>query len=89
MINIPLKGNFHKRQLIAIGQERYFYPATRYKGMFDMINFFSKRKSVESTNSNTIVAVADGDLVLLDKVPDEVFSQKTMGDGVAIHYRME
>jgi len=48
-----------------------------------MMNFFKKRAEY-STQSNMIVAVADGELVSLDKVPDEVFSKRTLGDGVAI-----
>ena len=36
------------------------------------------------TTSNEIVALADGKMIALEKVDDEVFSKKIMGDGIAI-----
>ncbi len=52
------------------------------------MNFFKKlfgksENKVEASN-NTLVAVADGDLIPLSEVPDPVFSQKLAGDGAAI-----
>ncbi|MUK88557.1 PTS glucose transporter subunit IIA [Ornithinibacillus sp. L9] len=41
---------------------------------------FKKSKST----SNSIIAPIDGEIVALEEVPDPVFSQKMMGDGVAI-----
>lgn len=35
-------------------------------------------------NANEIAALADGNLIPLEKVKDEVFSKKIMGDGIAI-----
>jgi PTS system glucose-specific IIA component len=50
------------------------------------LNLF--RKKLRSDNlDNEIVAVADGLLISLDKVNDEVFSKKIMGEGIAIELR--
>ena len=40
---------------------------------------FKKRK-----NSNDLKAYINGDLISIDQVNDDVFSQKMMGDGIAI-----
>ena len=40
-------------------------------------------KNAESA-ANEIVAVADGRLLPMEQVPDPVFSEKMLGDGVAI-----
>lgn len=42
-----------------------------------MFNFFKKEEF-------KIVAPVDGEMVLLENVPDEMFSQKIMGDGFAV-----
>ena len=42
-----------------------------------MFNFFKKEEF-------QIVAPVDGDLILLENVPDGMFSQKIMGDGFAV-----
>lgn len=42
-----------------------------------MFNFFKKEEF-------KIVAPVDGEMVLLEHVPDEMFSQKIMGDGFAV-----
>lgn len=42
-----------------------------------MFNFFKKEEF-------KIVAPVDGDLILLENVPDQMFSQKIMGDGFAV-----
>jgi len=42
-----------------------------------MFGFFKAKKE-------TILSPADGDIVQLEEVPDEVFSQKMAGDGIAI-----
>lgn len=42
-----------------------------------MFNFLKKEEF-------QIVAPVDGDLILLENVPDEMFSQKIMGDGFAV-----
>lgn len=49
-------------------------------GLFD---FFKKDKK-ESNNQNRIISPTNGELLELSSVPDEVFSQKLMGDGFAI-----
>ncbi|WP_164918955.1 PTS sugar transporter subunit IIA [Caproiciproducens sp. NJN-50] len=51
-----------------------------------MFNLFSreKRRYKDFLPCNALLAVADGYLVPMEKVPDEVFSQKILGDGVAI-----
>ena len=46
-----------------------------------MFNFFKKKEKEEFK----IVAPVDGDLILLGNVPDEMFSQKIMGDGFAVN----
>ena len=53
-----------------------------------MTNFFKKlfgkAESKDEASTNTLLAVADGDLIPLSEVPDPVFSQKLAGDGAAI-----
>lgn len=44
-----------------------------------MFNFFKKKE-----NKNTLAAYADGKFVPITEVPDPIFSEKMMGDGVAI-----
>lgn len=48
-----------------------------------------KRDSYSFTEENGesfhILAAADGELVSIEEVPDDVFSQKMVGDGFAIH----
>ena len=41
-----------------------------------MLNFFKKEK--------TIASVVDGDIISITNVPDQVFSQKILGDGFAV-----
>ena len=54
-------------------------------GLFD---FFKKKKeTVEESNKvelKGIVCPTNGEILELSEVPDEVFSQKMMGDGIAI-----
>ena len=45
-----------------------------------MFGFFKSKKQ-------TIVSPADGDVVNLSKVPDQVFSEKMAGDGIAVNPR--
>lgn len=47
-----------------------------------MFNFFKKQSS--ELVKNAICAVADGKLVALESVSDPVFSEKMLGDGIAI-----
>lgn len=47
-----------------------------------MFGLFNKRK--EDLPSNGIAAVVSGKIIPIEKVEDEVFSQKMIGDGVAI-----
>ena len=53
-----------------------------------MVNFFkklfNKSESKNEMPNNVLVAVADGDAMPLSEVPDQVFSQKLAGDGMAI-----
>lgn len=48
------------------------------KGVYSMID------AVNSSATLSVLAPMDGQLVPLDQVPDEVFSQKVLGDGVAV-----
>ncbi|MFR1449191.1 MAG: PTS glucose transporter subunit IIA [Beduini sp.] len=43
-----------------------------------MFNIFKKKKT------NSIIAPIDGKVIALESVPDQVFSTKMMGDGIAI-----
>ena len=53
-----------------------------------MTNFFKKLFGKSETDSkapnNTLLAVADGELIPLSEVPDPVFAQKMAGDGAAV-----
>lgn len=46
-----------------------------------MFGIFKKKNII---SEHAIVAVADGNLIPLEKVADPVFSQKMLGDGIAI-----
>lgn len=48
-----------------------------------IFNFFKKNKSLVNTKG-TIASPTNGELIELSMVPDEVFSQKIMGDGFAM-----
>ena len=48
-----------------------------------IFNIFKNKKS-ESKNTNEILSPTNGELLELSEVPDQVFSQKIMGDGFAI-----
>src|SRR5699024_2847987 len=48
-----------------------------------MLGKFFKKK--EKDKDIVLYAPVDGELVPLEEVPDPVFAQKMMGDGVAIH----
>jgi len=51
-----------------------------------MFNLFKSKKSMIHTDTeNSLASVADGKLIKISDVPDEVFSQKILGDGYAIH----
>ena len=55
-------------------------------GLFD---FFKKKKDVAVEDKNTvelkgIVCPTNGEILDISEVPDEVFSQKMMGDGFAV-----
>jgi glucose-specific phosphotransferase system IIA component len=45
---------------------------------------FLNKKTLNPRNARSLAAVADGTLVELKYVPDEVFSKKVLGNGVAI-----
>ena len=45
---------------------------------------FGKSDSKNEIPNNVLIAVADGDAMPLSEVPDQVFSQKLAGDGMAI-----
>lgn len=47
-------------------------------------NFFLNKQSENQVKSNDFLIPVSGQLISLDQVPDEVFSQKMMGDGFAI-----
>ena len=56
-------------------------------GLFD---FFKKKEEVVlepvNVDDDAIVALADGHLIDISEVPDPVFAEKMMGDGVAFKY---
>jgi glucose-specific phosphotransferase system IIA component len=45
---------------------------------------FDRLMTKAKPEANEIVALADGKMIALEKVKDEVFSKKIMGDGIAI-----
>jgi len=50
-----------------------------------MITLFKKLfKSKKKEESTVLYAPVDGELIALEEVPDPVFSEKMMGDGIAI-----
>ncbi|MGG7178349.1 PTS sugar transporter subunit IIA [Clostridium paraputrificum] len=51
-----------------------------------MFNLF---KEVKKEKNNDIYAIGAGKIIPLEEVPDEVFSQKMMGDGIAIELEDE
>lgn len=49
-----------------------------------MFNFFKKKQSESNLNEvENLKAIVDGTAVALEEVPDEIFSSKAMGDGIA------
>lgn len=60
-------------------------------GLFDKL--FNKEEKIELPELNVaddaIVAIADGELIDITTVKDEVFSKKLMGDGVAFTFPNE
>ncbi|KAA0948698.1 PTS glucose transporter subunit IIA [Sporosarcina sp. ANT_H38] len=53
------------------------------KGEILMLDFFTKNKSKKASHL-TLHAISQGNLIPLEQVNDPVFSQKMMGDGIAI-----
>lgn len=50
-----------------------------------MFNFLKKKKQpVETKQDNQLYALGNGDIVGIEEVNDQVFSQKMMGDGFAL-----
>ncbi|MBS5987096.1 PTS glucose transporter subunit IIA [Clostridium sp.] len=49
-----------------------------------MFKFVKKNKDIHAIKDNQIMSVSDGLAMDLKQVPDEVFSQKMMGDGFAV-----
>ncbi|AAO26798.1 PTS system glucose-specific IIA component [Buchnera aphidicola str. Bp (Baizongia pistaciae)] len=47
-------------------------------------NFFKNKNNLSSHNVINIFAPISGDIVEIESVPDEVFSNKIVGDGIAI-----
>ena len=52
--------------------------------MFNIFKSGKNKTKAESDNGGTLSAVADGELIPITDVPDQVFSQKILGDGYAI-----
>lgn len=54
-------------------------------GLFDA---FKKKETLApiEVSDDAVIAPADGELIDITTVPDEVFTQKMMGDGVAFRY---
>lgn len=46
---------------------------------------FGNKTETASNNNNVLVAPATGSLVALEDVPDPVFAEKMMGDGLAVN----
>lgn len=46
--------------------------------------FGRKKKSADNTHPGEIFAVASGEVVAITEVPDPVFAEKVLGDGVAV-----
>lgn len=52
-----------------------------------MFNIFKKKVQAEdNTKTNMIAAMADGELIDIQSVPDDVFAKKMMGETVAFKY---
>lgn len=54
--------------------------------MRKMFNLF---KDLKKEKNNEVFAISTGKIVPLEEVPDDVFSQKMMGDGIAIELENE
>lgn len=52
--------------------------------MKKIFNIFKSNKNTKENSSNEIVSPTNGQILELSEVPDQVFSQKLMGDGFAI-----
>lgn len=48
-----------------------------------MFDFFKKKQSEKAAEVVNLKAIVDGRAISLEEVPDEIFSSKAMGDGVA------
>ena len=46
---------------------------------------FGSKTETASNNNNVLVSPATGSLVALEEVPDPVFAEKMMGDGLAVN----
>ncbi|MBQ1305780.1 MAG: PTS glucose transporter subunit IIA [Erysipelotrichales bacterium] len=54
-----------------------------------MFNFFKKKEEVFpelQVNDNTIIALADGELMPVENVSDPMFAEKMMGDSIAFRF---
>ena len=49
-----------------------------------MLNFLKKKKAEENNKDLKLYAPIKGEVIELEKVPDPVFAQKMLGDGIAI-----
>ena len=56
-----------------------------------MFKFFEKKEKLESLNvdDTSVVAMADGELIDICTVPDDIFSQKLMGETTAFDFGNE
>ena len=52
--------------------------------MKKLFNIFKGNKNTQENLSNEIISPTNGQILELSEVPDQVFSQKLMGDGFAI-----
>lgn len=53
-------------------------------GLFDLFKKGNKGEEVKKEFDGKVIAPISGNLLPLSEVPDEVFAQKMIGDGVAI-----
>ena len=54
-------------------------------GMFDFLKKEKAAAAPAEVPSNTLLAIQDGEILPVEKVPDPVFARKVLGDGYAVN----